>query len=76
MGEISYFAASALLLRLDAPWQIGLAVLVEDVVVDLGVDVFGVDQEAVDIENAGTYWLEGVGDGGHGELRRMPRILS
>ena len=27
-------------------------------VVDLGVDVFGVDQKAVNVENAGAHWKE------------------
>lgn len=39
-----YLAASALLLRFDAPWQVGLVVRVEDVVVDLGVDIFRIYQ--------------------------------
>lgn len=39
-----YLAASALLLCLDAPWQVGLAVRVENVVVNFRVDVFRVDQ--------------------------------
>lgn len=37
-----YVAASALLLCFDAPWEVGLVVGAEDVVVDVGVDVFGV----------------------------------
>ena len=40
---MDHLAASALLLGFDAPWEIGLAVRVEDVVVDLGVDIFRID---------------------------------
>ncbi len=67
-GDI-YLAASALLFGFDAPWEVGFVVGVEDVVVDLGVDVFGVYEEAVDVEDTGADGWEvgGVGFGGrHG----------
>lgn len=62
-GELTwnavYLASPALLLGFDAPWQVGLAVRVEDVIIDLGVDVFRVDEEAVYVEDAGADRAEG-----------------
>lgn len=56
---MAHLNTSALLPGFDAPWEIGPAVVVEDGVVDCGVDVFGVDEEAVDVEDAGANWGEG-----------------
>lgn len=37
----------------------------QDVVVDVGVDVFGVDEEAVDVEDTGADRWEGDSGGWH-----------
>jgi len=44
---------AALKLGLDRPWESSLAILFEDDVDTLGVDVFGVEKEAVHVEKTG-----------------------
>lgn len=49
----------------------------EDVVVDVGVDVFRVDEEAVDVEDAGADWWDGGSASGglrHCSMREMHEI--
>lgn len=49
----------------------------EDVVVDVRVDVFGVDEEAVYVEDAGTDgWEGGLVGGGGGGLGHDVRVLN
>jgi len=51
-------AGSALELGFYAPGEGGPVVRCEDGVCDEGVDVFGVDEEAVHVEEAGFDWRE------------------
>lgn len=53
MTRLAHWRAAALLGGFDSPGIIGAVVLVQDVVVDLGVDVLRVDEEAIDVEDTG-----------------------
>lgn len=51
---------AALELRFDTPWHFGAAVLAQDYVDCLGVDIFGVDEKAIHIKDTGSDWGEAV----------------
>lgn len=51
---------TALELRFDTPWHFGAAVLAQDYVDYFGVDIFGIDEEAIHIKDTGSDWGEAV----------------
>lgn len=53
-------SGTALELRFDAPWHFGAAVLAQDYVDYIGVDIFGIDEEAIHIKDTGSDWGEAV----------------
>jgi hypothetical protein len=54
----AYGCPPALLKRFDLPWVVRPSILAQDPIVDFGVDVFGVHERSIYIENAGTYTWE------------------
>ena len=57
--ERRYLTAPALHPGVYAPYQVGFAIFVEYVVVDLGVDIFRIYKGTIHIENTGTDWGKG-----------------
>jgi hypothetical protein len=53
-------SGTALELRFNTPWHFGAAVLTQDYVDYIGVDIFGVDEEAIHIKDTGSDWGEAV----------------
>jgi hypothetical protein len=56
-----FWARSSLELRFDFPGEVWAVVFAQDGVCDGGVGVFGVDEEAVDVEYAGADAREAKG---------------
>ena len=61
LGGTCFWAGPPLQLGFDAPWERGLAVLVQDYIGNEAVDVFRVDEEAVHVEEAGSDGGEAIG---------------
>jgi hypothetical protein len=80
LGGTTYGPASALLRGFYAPGVGRFVVGGEDFVVDVGVDVFGVYEGSVDIEDAGPDWGQMVGHCGSflscGHVRRRVHVYA
>lgn len=66
-GEETYDFTPTLLQSFGRPFQGRFAVGVQDFVVDFRVDVLGIDEETVEVEDAGADW----GKCGHDWVRRV-----
>lgn len=55
---MTHSSPTTLLLCFHTPWQIWFTVFVQNFIVDLGLDVFGVDQRAIDVEDTSAYGWE------------------
>ena len=66
-GKKTYDFPPTLLQSFGRPLQGRFAVGMQDFVVDFRVDVFGIDEETVEVEDAGADW----GECGHDRVRRV-----